>query len=89
MTTCRSADMPTAMKNSPSNKPLNGSMFASSSWRYSESAKRTPARNEPRAIERPIFSIASAVPTTTKSAQADDSSWLLAEATMRNTGRSR
>ena len=45
--------MPTAMKNRPSSKPLNGSMSVSSSRRYSLSASSTPARKAPSAIDRP------------------------------------
>ena len=45
--------MPTAMKNRPSSRPLNGSICASSSWRNSESASSTPARNAPRPIDQP------------------------------------
>ncbi|MCK7496163.1 MAG: hypothetical protein MZW92_38440 [Comamonadaceae bacterium] len=45
--------MPTEMKNSPSSRPLNGSMSVSSAWRYSELASSTPARKAPSAIDRP------------------------------------
>src|SRR5215470_14996368 len=36
-------DIPTETKNSPISSPRKGSMSASSSWRYSESARSTPA----------------------------------------------
>ena len=49
----KSIDAPTAMKNSPSSRPLNGSMSLSSSWRYSLSASTTPARKVPSAGDRP------------------------------------
>lgn len=84
-----SALIPTLMKNRPSNRPLNGSICASSSWRYSESASSRPARKAPRAMDTPASSISSAVPITTSSAVAVDMSCSLVWATMRNTGRSR
>ena len=59
--------MPTAMKNRPSSRPLNGSMSSSSSWRYSESASSTPARKAPSAIDRPTISISAAMPITSSS----------------------
>ncbi len=43
----------TDMKNKPMSKPLNGSMLIRTSWRYSVSASSKPARNAPRAIDRP------------------------------------
>jgi len=67
--------MPTAMKNSPSSRPLNGSMSASSSWRYSESASNTPARNAPSAMDRPADWTNNAVPITTSKAAAINTSW--------------
>ena len=66
--------MPTAMKKSPSSRPLNGSTSASSSWRNSESASSTPARNAPSDIDRPIASITSAATITTSSAAAVNTS---------------
>ena len=66
----RSADIPTEMKNSPSSKPLNGSMSASSSWRYSESASSTPARKAPSDIDSPTEVMSSEVPITTSSVAA-------------------
>ena len=49
-----SVNIPTDIKNRPKSSPLNGSILASSSWRYSESANSTPVKNAPRAIDRPI-----------------------------------
>ncbi|MNP76961.1 hypothetical protein D3C76_1742960 [compost metagenome] len=81
--------MPTLMKNRPSSRPLNGSICASSSWRYSESASSRPARKAPRAMEIPAIPISHAVPITTSNAVAVDTSGKPLLATTRNTGRSR
>ena len=81
--------MPTLMKNRPSSKPLNGSICASSSWRYSESANSRPARNAPSAIDTPTRSISHAVPITTSNAVAVETSGRPVFATIRNTGRNR
>ncbi|MNP26034.1 hypothetical protein D3C76_1188680 [compost metagenome] len=81
--------MPTLMKNSPRSRPLNGSICDSSSWRYSESANSSPARKAPKAMDTPASSISHAVPITTSSAVAVDTSGRPVRATMRNTGRSR
>ena len=81
--------MPTLMKNRPSSKPLNGSMFDSISCRYSESASNMPARNAPSVAETPARSINSATPMTTSSAVAVNTSTESARATKRNTGRNR
>ena len=80
--------MPTAMKNRPRNRPLNGSMCDSSSCRNSESASSTPARNAPRPIDSPAHCINHAVPTTTSSALALNTSTICARATTRNSCRS-
>ncbi len=88
-TTRKSADIPTAMKNRPSSRPLNGSMLASRSWRYSESASSTPARNAPSAIDSPATCMSSDVLMTTRSALAVESSWLRASAMKRKAGRTR
>ncbi len=72
----RSADMPTEMKNSPSSRPLKGSMLASSSWRYSESASSTPARKAPSDIDSPTATISSETPMTTSRAAAVKISWM-------------
>ncbi|MNP19248.1 hypothetical protein D3C76_1117660 [compost metagenome] len=85
----RLAPMPTLMKNSPSSRPLKGSICASSSWRYSESASSRPARKAPRAMEIPARSISQAVPITTSNAVAVDTSGKPVLATTRNTGRSK
>ncbi len=81
--------MPTLMKNSPSSKPLNGSICDSMSCRYSESASSTPARNAPRVAETPANSMIRATPITTSNAVAVDTSSESARATKRNTGRNR
>ena len=78
----RLSDMPTDMKNSPSSRPLNGSMSASRAWRYSESASSTPARKAPSAIDRPSDCITSETATTTSSAMAVNSSRVLVSATI-------
>ncbi|MNS80800.1 hypothetical protein D3C72_1144960 [compost metagenome] len=85
----RFAPMPTLMKNNPSSRPLNGSIWASSSWRYSESANSRPARKAPRAMEIPTSSINQAVPITTSNAVAVETSGNAVLVTTRNTGRSR
>ncbi|MNP36760.1 hypothetical protein D3C76_1301710 [compost metagenome] len=70
----RSALIPTPTKNSPSSRPLIGSIWVSSSWRKGESAISTPARKAPNAIDTPTCSITQAVPSTTSKAVAVDSS---------------
>ncbi len=82
-------DMPTAMKNRPSSRPLNGAMSLSSACRYSELASRTPARKAPSAIESPASDISSAMPRTSSNANAVNTSRTFAFATSRNTGRVR
>lgn len=84
-----STDMPTAMKNSPSSRPLNGSMSASTSWRYSESASSRPAMKAPSAIDSPAASISSVDTITSSRLVAVKISLLPEDATTRNTGRSR
>ena len=79
--------MPTAMKNSPSSRPLKGSMSASSSWRNSESATSTPARKAPRDGDSPISSMPSAAPTTSSSAAAVNTSRPPQRATACSAGR--
>ena len=64
-----SIDMPTLMKKRPSSMPRNGSISASSWWRKFDSARSTPARNAPIAIESPAFCMTSAAPSTTSSAR--------------------
>jgi hypothetical protein len=84
----RSTDMPTEMKNRPSNRPLNGWMFASSSWRYSESASSTPARKAPSDMDSPTPLIRRDTPITTSNAAAVKISWILDWAMRCSTGRS-
>jgi len=67
-------DAPTAIKNKPSKTPLNGSISLSNSWRNSELARTTPARNVPRAGLNPAIVMRSAVAITIKSAAAVKSS---------------
>ena len=85
--TPKSALMPTAMKKSPSKRPLNGSTAASISWRYSDSASSTPPRKAPSAIDRPACSKASAITRTSSSANAVKISRSRVRAMWRNTGR--
>ena len=85
----KSTLMPTEMKNRPSSRPLNGSIAASISWRYSDSASSTPARNAPSAIDMPARSKASAMPSTSSSANAVKISRSRVRAMWRNTGRAR
>ena len=87
MSTPKSMLMPTAMKNSPSNRPLKGSMSVSSSRRYSLSASNTPARKAPSAIDRPRPCISSAMPTTSSSAAAVNTSAVRLRAIQRSAGR--
>jgi hypothetical protein len=88
ISTPKSMLMPTAMKNSPSSRPLNGSMSVSSSRRYSLSASSTPARKAPSAIDRPSHCISIAMPTTSSSAAAVKTSDVLLRAIQRSAGRS-
>ena len=81
--------MPTAMKNSPSSRPLNGSRSDSSAWRYSESASSTPAMKAPSAIDMPIHCISSAIEITSSSAKAVKISRMPVLAMVRRIGRSR
>ena len=87
MSTAKSTLMPTAMKNSPSSRPLNGSTAASISWRYSDSASSTPPRKAPSAIDRPACSKASAITSTRSRANAVKISRSRVRAMWRNTGR--
>ncbi len=82
-----STAMPTAIKNSPSNNPLKGSILASNSWRYSESANKTPAKNAPNDIDKPTESMAIAVTMTINKEAAVKISWLWVAATKRKNGR--
>ena len=87
-TTAKSIVMPTAMKNRPSNRPLNGSRSVSSSRRYSLSASSTPARKAPSAIDSPTDCISAAVATTNSSAAAVKISGVALPAIQRSAGRS-
>ena len=80
---------PTVIKNRPSSRPLNGSMSDSSSWRYSEFARTTPAMNVPRAGDNPTSDINSAMPITIISAVAVNNSRRFAPATNRKIGEVR
>ncbi|MNN68151.1 hypothetical protein D3C81_1838350 [compost metagenome] len=80
--------MPTAMKNKPSNRPLNGSICDSISWRNSESASSTPATKAPRLALRPASVMIHAVPSTTSSAVAVNTSGMRVRATIANRRRS-
>jgi len=79
-------DMPMAIKNRPSSKPLNGSRSASRAWRYSDFASTTPARKAPNAIDRPARCINTAMTTTISRATAVNSSRMSVRAMRRNTG---
>ena len=52
---CTSSSMPTDMKKMLENTSLKGSMVSSVFRLYSDSASMRPARNAPRASERPIL----------------------------------
>ncbi len=79
-------DAPTAMKNSPSSNPLNGSRSLSSSCLYSLFARITPARKVPRAGLSPTRLIRAAMATTISRAEAVKSSRSRVRATTRNSG---
>ena len=87
ITTAKSMLMPTAMKKRPSSKPLKGSMSVSNSRRYSLSAKSTPAKKAPRAIDKPTLCIKAAVATTKSSAAAVKISGVSLRAIQRRAGR--
>ncbi len=75
------------MKKRPSSSPLKGSRSASSSWRNSLSASRTPARNAPSAIDSPARFASKAVAITVSNAAAVNTSLTRMRATTRNAGR--
>ena len=85
----KSIEAPTAMKNTASSSPLNGSISLSSSCRYSLFASTTPARKVPSAGLSPTWLISSAIPMISSSAVAVNSSRSRVPAITRNTGRSR
>ena len=78
---------PTVIKKRPNNKPLNGSILASSSCLNSLFAKTTPAKNAPRAGERPTSPISAAIPIMSMSAVAVKISRKPDAATNLNKGR--
>ena len=82
----RSSRRPTEIRNTPSNKPLNGSMVTSTWRRYSVSASSTPAISAPNAIDSPADAAASPVASTTSRQAAMNSSGLFVWATLRNSG---
>ena len=65
---------PIEIKKIPSSRPLKGSMSLSSSWRNSLSASITPAKNAPRAGDKPTVIINSEVPITKARAAATNTS---------------
>ena len=66
----KSMPAPTVIKNRPSNRPLNGSMLDSNSWRNSLFASITPAKKVPKAGDRPTKLIKAAMPITSINAVA-------------------
>ena len=84
----KSMFMPTVKKNTPSSRPLNGSMVVSMALRYSVSASSRPATKAPSAIDRPAKPAATPVPTITNRMAATNSSLVPVAATRRNSGRS-
>ena len=70
----KSIEAPTVIKNRPSKRPLKGSMSTSNSCLNSLSAKTTPAKNVPRAGDRPIFCIITAITITRNKAKTVNSS---------------
>ena len=83
----RSSSVPIVMKNSPSRTSRNGRMTVSSWWRYSVSASSMPARNAPRAIDRPTASVTQAAPSETSNAASVNRSVLRARPISWNNGR--
>ena len=84
----KSRPMPTVKKNTPSSRPLKGSMVVSMALRNSVSASSRPATNAPNAIDRPATPAATPVPTTTNSVAATNSSVVAEPATSRKMGLS-
>jgi len=76
-----------AVKKTPSNNPLKGSISLSSSCRYSLFASTTPARKAPRAGLRPTCVINTAMPITIRRELAVKTSRNLVFATTRSKGR--
>ena len=61
---------PTEIKKRPSSNALKGSILDSSSYRYSLSAKTTPAKNVPNAADSPTSSMIKALAITKNRAKA-------------------
>ena len=61
---------PTVIKNKPSSRPLNGMRSVSSSCRNSLEASTTPAKNAPKAGDKPTSVIRKEIPTTINNANA-------------------
>ena len=80
--------MPTEIRNTPTKRPLNGSIVTSTWRRYSVPASSSPPISAPRAIERPAAAAARPVAITTSRHAATNSSGLRVRATLRNSGRS-
>ena len=80
--------MPTEIRNTPSSRPLNGSMVTSTCRRNSVSASSSPAIRAPIAIDSPAAAVASPVARITSRQAAMNSSGLPVRATLRNSGRS-
>ena len=70
----KSIEAPTVIKNKPSRSPLNGSISTSNSCLNSLSANTTPAKNVPRAGDRPIFCIMTAITITRNKAKTVNNS---------------
>ena len=86
----KSMPMPTVIRNTPSARPLNGSMMPSTSEWYSVSAISRPATSAPTIGERPTSAVARLAPITTSSDAARNSSGLLVRAAWANRrGRAR
>ena len=82
----KSIDAPTVIKNSPSNKPLKGSISTSNSCLNSLSAKTTPAKNVPKAGDKPIFCMMTAITMTKNKAKRVNNSRKRVSAIYRKSG---
>ena len=80
--------MPMEIRNTPTNRPLNGSMVTSTWRRYSVTASSSPPISAPRAMERPAAVVARPVAITTSRHAAMNNSGRRVRATLRNSGRS-
>ena len=87
--TSTSSNMPTARKNRPSRIDRNGSISASSSCRYGDSASMTPATNAPNAGDTPIDCMTAALTQTVNSPVTMNSSRSEILPTSRNNGDSK